>query len=182
MEAPEVPTEHLHEEMHHRAHGSGQAWTLGVALSSAILAGLAAVASLKAGHAANEAMLAQIQSANQWNFLQSKSIKSAQLNSKMEILKALDKPIEDKDKAKAEEYRHDIDEIKTHAEGLERASGGFLHRHEIFAKSVTLYQISIAVGAVSVLAKRRRFWLVSLGFGAVGLYFMVMGFISNVAH
>src|SRR3954470_9487287 len=39
MEAPEVPTEHLHEEIHHRAGHAKSPWTMGVALSSALLAG-----------------------------------------------------------------------------------------------------------------------------------------------
>ena len=40
-------------------------WVLGVALSSAILASLADVASLQAGHSSNEAMISQIESANE---------------------------------------------------------------------------------------------------------------------
>jgi len=43
MEAPEVPTEHLHEQMEHHAHQHKARWITGVALSSAMLAGLAAV-------------------------------------------------------------------------------------------------------------------------------------------
>jgi len=61
MEGPEVPTEHLHEEIHRHAEHSRESWVLGVALSSALLAGLAAVGALMAGHHANEAMLAQIE-------------------------------------------------------------------------------------------------------------------------
>jgi hypothetical protein len=182
MEAPEVPTEHLHEEMHHQASSSGKKWTLGVALSSAILAAFAAVASLDAGHSSNEAMLAQIQSANQWNFLQAKSIKASLLNSKMEILRAVDKPVDDKDKAKSEEYRHDIEEIKTEAESLQKHSQTFLHRHEIMAKSVTLFQISISIAAISVLAKRRAFWFLSLAFGMVGCFYMVQGLLFKTGH
>ena len=61
MEGPEVPTEQLHEEIHHHVEHSRELWVLGVALSSALLAGLAAVGALMAGHHANEAMLAQIE-------------------------------------------------------------------------------------------------------------------------
>src|ERR1700750_2988285 len=110
MEAPEVPTEHLHEHIHEHAHAqshtsSHRSWTMGVALSSALLAALAAVASLRAGHYANEAMSAQINSANKWSYFQSKSIKESQLNGKMEIITALGKEVSPKDKDKAEEYK-----------------------------------------------------------------------------
>ena len=67
----------------------------GVALSSALLAGFAAVSSLMAGHHANEAMMSQIESADQWSFYQSKSIKEAQLKGKADILNALGKPVPD---------------------------------------------------------------------------------------
>ncbi len=76
MEGPEVPTEHLHEEMHHQAHHpDAPRWIMGVALSSALIAGLAAISALLAGHHANEAMLEQIQAANRWSYYQAKSIK-----------------------------------------------------------------------------------------------------------
>src|SRR3984957_20238142 len=84
MEDPEVPTEHLHEEIHHHAEHTREKWVLGVALSSALLAGLAAVSSLLAGHHANEAMIEQIQSSDNWAFYQAKGIKSALLGSKIE--------------------------------------------------------------------------------------------------
>ena len=79
MEAPEVPTEHLHEEIHHHVEHSRESWILGVALSSALLAALAAVAALMAGHHANEAMLSQIESSDQWSYFEAKSIKQARL-------------------------------------------------------------------------------------------------------
>src|SRR5580693_10359834 len=84
MEDPEVPTEHLHEHMEHGAAHGGAPWMMGVALSSALLAGLAAVCSLLAGHHANEAMVDQIKASDQWAYYQAKGIKSAILSSKME--------------------------------------------------------------------------------------------------
>ncbi len=65
----EVPTEHLHEHMEHEAEEGREKWVLGVALSSAFLAAFAAVASLMAGHHANEAMIDQIRASDQWNYL-----------------------------------------------------------------------------------------------------------------
>src|SRR4051812_25778835 len=117
MEAPEVPTEHLHEEIHEHASKSG-GWIMQVALSSAVTAALAAVAALKAGHTANEAMVAQIESADQWNYFQAKSIKAALLRSKIDILSAMGKPVPEKDSAKAREYENEQEEIKREAERL----------------------------------------------------------------
>ena len=74
----EVPTEHLHETIHeaaegHHPHMAG--FNMQVALSTAILAVVAAVSALFAGHAANEAVLEQIEASDKWNFYQAKSIK-----------------------------------------------------------------------------------------------------------
>ncbi|MBW8864147.1 MAG: DUF4337 family protein [Verrucomicrobia bacterium] len=129
MEQPEVPTEHLHEHMEHHAKHSGERWTLGVALSSALLAALAAVASLQAGHHANEAMISQVEAANQWSYFQSKSIKESQLKGKMDILTALEKPIDPADRKKAEEYKTDKEEIQKHAEEKDQERHALSDRH-----------------------------------------------------
>ena len=181
MEAPEVPTEHLHEEMHDHA-GRGERWTLGVALSSAILASLAAVSSLNAGHYVNEAMIAQIESANQWSYYQAKSIKEAQLRSKMDILEALAKPTAAADLSKFAQYEDDKIKAQTKAESLELEAKHFLRTHQVLARSVTLFQVAIAVGAISVLTKQRKFWLVSLCFGAVGLLFALQSLYIILRH
>ena len=178
MEDPEVPTEHLQEDIEHRASHGGERWTLGVALTCALLAAMAAVASMKAGHYSNEAMMLQIESANQWNHFQAKSIKEAQLKTKGEILSALGKTISDSDKSKAAEYSQDKEQIQKRAEELSREARHYLHKHHILAHSVTMYQIAIAVGAISVLTKRRPFWFVSLGFGVVGLVFVAQSLLS----
>jgi hypothetical protein len=181
MEDPEVPTEHLHEEMEYGVARSGRNWTLGVALSCALLAGAAAVASMKAGHFANEAMMAQVEAANQWNHFQAKSIKEAQLKTKVELLEALGKPQADGDKQKAAEYSADKEEIQKKAGELGVEARRFLHLHHVLAHSVTMFQIAIAVGAISVLTRRKLFWFVSLGFGLAGLVFVTQSWCLAVA-
>ena len=148
---------------------------MGVAFSSALLAGLAAVCSLLAGHHANEAMIEQIQSSDRWAFFQAKGIKAAVLGSKIELLEAEGRPVAEKDRAKMLEYKKEQEEISAEAKHKEHASEAHLHRHVVFARGVTLFQIAIAIGAIAALTSRRRFWLVSLGFGAIGIGFLVQG-------
>jgi len=45
-----------------------------------------------------------------------------------------------------------------------------------------MFQIAIAIGAISVLTKRRKFWAISLGFRAVGLFFTVESFLVILGH
>lgn len=177
MEAPEVPTEHLHEEIHHHATHAKSRWTMGVALSSALLAGLAAVCSLLAGHHANEAMIDQIKSSDQWAFYQAKGIKAAVLGSKVELLEAEGKTVAKSDREKLTQYKKEQEEIQTEAKEKQEGSESHLHQHVIFARGVTFFQIAIAIGAISVLVNQRRFWIVSLLLGVVGVAFLVQGFL-----
>jgi hypothetical protein len=182
MEEAEVPTEHLHEEIHHQVEHGRERWALGVALSSALLAGFAAVASLMAGHHANEAMMAQIESADQWTFYQSKGIKEAQLKGKADILNALGKPLPVADESKIAEYERDKEKIQKEAEDFEKDARNHLRTHEGLASSVTLFQIAIALGAISVLVRRRSFWLGSLVLGAIGVFFLIQSLLAARGH
>ena len=195
MEEPEVPLEASQEHIqHHALHGEGneKKWVLGVALSSAVFAALAAVASLQAGHHANEAIVAQIESSDEiikasdtWTQYQAKSIKGAIAESRVLLLKSLDKTPTAEDQAAVEHYRNDQKTTSDSAREYEQKAKDFraegerhLATHVPLARAVTMFQVSIAVAAISVLTQRRIFWWVSLLFGAVGIYFVVTGFLK----
>lgn len=173
MEDPEVPLEQVHEDIHH--HANRERWILGVALSTALLAGLAAVASLLSGHHANEGMLDQIRASDQWGYYQAKGIKGAVLSAKLELLVSLGKNSDPRDEAKVAEYKKDQEAIAEQAKEKEKASEEHMHLHVIFARGVTLFQVAIAVSAIAVLTKRRPFWYVGMAFGLMGLCFLIQG-------
>jgi Domain of unknown function (DUF4337) len=181
MEAPEVPTEHLHEHIqeHAQSHGPKFKWVMGVALSSALLAVMAALASLMAGHHVNEAMIDQIRSSDQWNYYQAKGIKAAVLSSKLELLNSLEKTPSAADHDKVAKYEKDQEKIKEVADEKEKSSEHHLQTHVVFAKAVTLFQVAIAIGAISVLAHKRQFWFVSIVVGVAGLFFLIKGFMMT---
>src|SRR5438105_8493643 len=130
MEEPEVPLEQLHEQVQERAEHSGEAWMAGVALSTAVLAVLAAIAGLLSGKHANEAMMSQIEAANQWNYYQAKSIKASVLDAKMSLAGAVD----EKDRAKSARYEEEQSEIKSEAERKSNEAKANFHRHEVLAR------------------------------------------------
>jgi hypothetical protein len=175
MEEAEVPLEHLHEQVHHRAEHSGETWISWVALSTAILAVLAAIAGLLSGQRVNEAMMNQIEASDQWNYYQAKSIKASVLDAKMSLA---DAPNES-DQSKHDRYEKEQEEIKSDAERKEAAAKSNFHKHEVFARGVTMFQIAIAIAAISVLTKKRHFWMVSLLFGVVGCVFLVLAAIAR---
>src|SRR4051812_15313953 len=100
----EVPTEHLHEKMEEEAHHGGGSWISRVAVSSALLAVVAAISALLAGHHANEAMFEEMKATDQWSLYQSKGIKQSQLETKLVMLGALKQPVPGDAEEKLKEY------------------------------------------------------------------------------
>jgi len=92
----------------------------------------------------------------------------------MELLAELGKKAGDKDAAKLEQYRKDQHEIKHEAENKQRESESHLRHHTLLACSLTMFQLAIAVAAISVLTKRKGFWFACMGFGLVGLVLLLM--------
>src|SRR6202158_1377792 len=172
MEEAEVPLEDLQEHDHHSAEHGGETWISWVALSTAILAVLAAIAGLLSGKHANEAMMSQIEASDQWAYYQAKSIKASVLDAKMALAAAPD----EKDREKAARYEEEQSEIKKEAESKQAEAKANFHQHEVFARAVTMFQIAIAVAAISALTKKRKFWFVSLLFGLAGCVFLALGF------
>ncbi|MGB9474690.1 MAG: DUF4337 domain-containing protein [Candidatus Udaeobacter sp.] len=170
MEEAEVPLEHLHEKVRETAEHSGDPWMSWVALSTAILAVLAAIAGLLSGQHVNEAMMNQIEASDQWNYYQAKGIKASVLDAKMSLAGVHDQS----DQSKRDRYEKQQEEIKSEAERKETAAKLNFHKHEVFARGVTMFQIAIAIAAISALTRKRSFWFVSLVFGVIGCIFLVL--------
>jgi Domain of unknown function (DUF4337) len=174
MEEAEVPLEDLNEHIQHKAE-HGASWISWVALSTAILAVLAAITGLLSGARVNEAMMNQIEASDKWAYYQAKGIKASILDAKM----SLSGQSNEQDHAKAERYQEEQNEIQKEAKEKETEARTNFHEHEIFSRGVTMFQIAIAVAAISALTAKRRFWFVSLAFGAAGCVFLVLGFLTH---
>lgn len=177
MEEAEIPTEHLQEEIHHHAQSAAQSWIMGVALTSALLAVLAAVSALLSGHHANEAMIEQMKASDSWSYYQAKGIKAAVLGSRIDFHRALKRAVAPADEEKLGKYEEEQAKISVEAKELEASSRRHLRTHETFAAAVTLFQVAIGIAAIAALTRKRRFWLVSMAFGTAGLVFFVLGFL-----
>lgn len=175
MEEIEVPLEQSQEHIHEHAHQGG--WMGKVALSTAMIAVIAAISALMAGHHSNEALILQIQSSDHWSHYQAKSIKSSILTMKTDLLVEMGKTPKESDVKKAEEYKKDQEEISNLAKEKAHESEHHLKSHVVLAKGVTLFQIAIAIAAIAVLTRRKTFWYVSLGFAGIGVFFFIQGWL-----
>lgn len=175
MEEIEVPLEKVQEDVHHHAMHGGESWISTGAVLSALLAVFAAVAALTAGHHANEAMIDQIRASDDWNFFQAKSIKASVLETRHELLKAGGHPVPEESAKKLAEYRADQEELQKKAKEREEDSHQHLAKHQTLAKSVTFFQVAIALTAIAVLTRRRQLLWLSALFGVGGLGCMIYG-------
>jgi lipopolysaccharide export LptBFGC system permease protein LptF len=175
VEEAEVPLEQLHEEIHHRAEHGRERWISGVALSTAVLAVLAAIAGLLSGNRANEAMMSQIESSDKWAFYQAKGIKAAVLDAKM----SLGGTATEQDRTKAAKYSAEQSEIQKEAQQKQNDAEVDFHQHEVFARGVTMFQIAIAIAAISALTRRKRYWMMSMVLGLAGCIFLALGFLQH---
>lgn len=172
MEEMEVPTEKLHETIEEQVEDAVEKnerkGGMLIAISTALMAVFAAMASLLAGHHADEAVIEQIRASDKWAFYQAKGIKD-------EILSFSNSP----DKAtRSAKYKSEQAEIQTEAKESEAESLAHLEHHTILARAVTLFQISIAISAIAILTKKRLLWFISLGISCVGLFFFITGIIK----
>ncbi|OCX52854.1 hypothetical protein BEL04_00550 [Mucilaginibacter sp. PPCGB 2223] len=178
MEEIEDPTESLHEHIHegaHHAQSEGKdKWVIFVALTTAIIAVLSAITGLLAAYHSDEAMIKQLHASDQWAYYQAKGIKTDVLISEGKVLKAMGKQPDTADVNKIKENKEEQKHIKAEAEAAQEESHKHLEGHDILARSVTLFQISIAISAIAILVKKRLFWFVSLGFAAFAAYFFIM--------
>jgi len=174
MEEIEVPLEQSQEaihEAHHHADEKSKSMMSFAAILSAFLAVFAAVAALFAGHYANEAMIEQIKSSDQWAYYQSKGVKANIVQMQNEL-----KPSEQL-AARIETYKTEQEQIKEKATEFEHESEHHLKLHSSLAASVTLFQVAIAMTAIAVLTRRRQILFVSCGFGLLGLAWMIKTFL-----
>ena len=170
MEEIEVPMENLDETVKEKAEEAlnepiGK-WMMLVAISTALIAVFAAIAGLMAGHNSNEAMIEQIKASDQWAFYQAKGIKaeinSLQINGVNNV-------------AAVEKYKKEQEGIKEQAENHEKLSESNLSSHAVLARSVTLFQIAIAISAIAILTRKKILWYLGLLFSVAGIYFFLIG-------
>jgi uncharacterized protein DUF4337 len=166
MEEQEVPTEGLSDQINEQAEKTRERWSFYIAISTALMAVLAAVSSLIAGDHANEALIEQIKASDQWAYYQAKGIKAdiTSLNRDTHFGDSLEK-----------KYKLQQQDIKEEAEKDQNASKAHLERHVSLARSVTFFQIAIAISAISILSKKRVLWYFAVLLAIGGIVFFISG-------
>ena len=176
------------EELDEARESSSSRWTLWLSLSTALLAVLAAVASLESGACANDAILDkndavlhQSKADDAWAHYQAAGVKAVVYGTQAES--ATRPELGSKLQAEADRERAEQVTIKAEAESeqvaveqMDEKAAHKLHVHHHFARSVTVFQVSIALAAIAALTRRKPMWWVSLAVGATGAAFFALGY------
>ena len=182
MAETELDTDQLHETIHEELEREGGAFLRAIALSTALFAALAAIASLRAGATVNEALVLkteatnlQAQASDQWAYYQAKGIKAAVQEAASSPWKASGKTAPPEYATREQRYAAEQRAIDAKARELERErdrksaeAAELLLKHHRFANAVALLQVCIALSAVAALTRNRWIWFASLVIGAAG--------------
>ncbi len=190
-EGAEIDTDKLSESIQEELEKEGGSFLRKIALTTALIAVLAAVSALQAGGTINEALLRktdaarmQSEASDQWAFYQAKGIKAGANEAGQQSWLAAGKPVPDTLAAEKTRYQQEQEGIRDKAkekekerDALNEEAEHLLHRHHRFAGAVALFQIAIALGAIAALTKNRMVWMGSLAVGLIGTTLFVIAFI-----
>ena len=172
----EVDAERLHEAIKEELEREGGAFLRQIALTTALLAGLAALVALRAGATVNDALVLkteaarlQAEASDQWAYYQAKGTKAAVQEASRTSWIAIGKEPPAEYGEKQKRYAEEQSEIQQKAGDLEKQrdeksneADHLLQLHHKFAYSLTILQVAIALGAVAALTRNRIMWYGSL--------------------
>jgi hypothetical protein len=157
-------------------------YTLPVSLTISILAVLVAGAALLSHRAHTEELLRQSQASDQWAYYQAKNIRLHEMQGIADVLGALaprDKEktaaVREKYMKEVERYESDKDDIGDKAKELEKERDLISRRADRFDGGEALLEVGLVICSITLLTKRRAFWLAGIVVGALGVAMALTG-------
>jgi len=158
-----------------------------VSLTMAVLAVLVAVASLLGHRAHTEEVILQAKSSDQWAYYQAKNIRLHEMQAMVDLLGTitpLDKEknatLREKYLKEVERYNSDKESISEKAKDLEKERDAVSHRADRFDGGEALLEIGLVICSITLLTKRKAFWIAGILVAAAGLVFAATGFLIHL--
>jgi cell shape-determining protein MreC len=159
---------------------------LPVAVTLSILAVLVAIATLL-GHRANtEEIILQTRATDQWALVQAKNIRLHEMQAVADLLATVS-PV-DKEKAEAlrekylketERYEKEREEVGEQAKELEKERELVSRRADRYEAGEVILEIALIICSLTLLTKKRTFWLSGIALGLLGLCTALSGFLIH---
>lgn len=161
-------------------------WSRWIALSTTVLAVLAAISTLRIGSFSTRTQLATTEENNAWSYFQAKSIKQhlavnqrdafrlARLTAAPQLADSIDRMIAACE-ADIARYDQEKTEIQAQAVELDRRQGILNRRISSLGVAVILLQIGIVLSSFAVQLKRETLWFLGMAAGLGGLGYLLVG-------
>ena len=179
-EGLELPESHEHTDYR---------YTVPVSVTISILAVLVAGATLLGHRAHTEELLLQSHATDQWAYYQAKNTRSHEVESIADLLTAIvdaqtNLPAASRQKAEAirekymkeaERYGSDKEDISEKAREFEKERDLLSRRADRFDGGEALLEVGLVICSITLLTKRRLFWLAGTLIGAAGVILAATG-------
>ena len=176
----EHATQHAaHEgEAHHGVGGGSMTnqiamFTAVIATVGAIFAYMGGATQANAGLYKNNAAIKKTEASNQWNFYQAKSSKQNLSELALAVVpeerKAFYQKEVDRYKLEKAEIKLAADKLEAEATDWDRRSEDEMHLHHRWAQATTAIQVSIAMGAIALMTKKKWLEMAMFAVGGIGV-------------
>jgi hypothetical protein len=153
-------------------------WHKRVALTTLVMALLAALGALLGSRAANQALLGRTKEIIDMSRLEGDRIYAETLKSKHEILLALGETPDPAEAERLEAFEAEMRELQAEAAREEALALSSTSAHQVFAIGVTMLSLGITLGGMAIVLERKFLWAVGLIFGALGVLAVGIGVLT----
>jgi len=160
--------------------------TLPVAVTLSILAVLVAIATLLGHRASTEEIILQTKATDQWALFQAKNIRLHEMQGFADLLGTLSPADKEKTEALREKYLKEIDryeqdkdEASEQAKELEKERESSNRRADRYEAGEVILEIALIICSLTLLTKKRIFWLSGIALGLIGLGTTLSGFLIH---
>src|SRR5215470_38956 len=149
---------------------------LPVAVTLSILAVLVAIATLLGHRTSTEEIILQSKATDQWALFQAKNIRLHEMQGFADLLGTLSPADKEKTEALREKYLKEIDryeqekdEASEQAKELEKERESSSRRADRYEAGEVILEIALIICSLTLLTKKRIFWLFGIALGLIGL-------------
>ena len=160
--------------------------TLPVAVTLSILAVLVAIATLLGHRASTEEIILQTKATDQWALFQAKNIRLHEMQGFADLLGTLSPVDKEKTEALREKYlketgryEQEKDEVSEQAKELEKERESSSRRADRYEAGEVILEIALIICSLTLLTKKRIFWLFGIALGLIGLGTTLSGFLVH---